>query len=213
MRNFRHLNFIYIRDRVAQLFYQKRFQDHPWFTKRMIEFLDGWLCASDVGFEYGSGRSTIWLAQKVSFVTSVEQDEFWRKKVQAELEQKSLEQKVSLEGIYHDKTSEHQSYVDAIKRQQDDSLDFCLIDGSYRDLCALASLPKLKPGGVIIIDDVERYIPRENISHAPEALTLECGFESEAWDEFSRIVQRWRCFWTSDGVSDTALWVKPCAEN
>jgi len=55
------------------------------------------------------------------------------------------------------------------------SLDFILIDGKKRDSCALAALPRIKPGGIIIVDDVHRYIARTKPSHAPFARDMPNG--------------------------------------
>jgi hypothetical protein len=44
-------------------------------------------------------------------------------------------------------------YVTEIESSPDESLDFCLIDGHYRQACLRACLPKLKKGGFLIVDD------------------------------------------------------------
>ena len=41
----------------------------------------------------------------------------------------------------------------------DASLDFALVDGHYRDYSAKFILPKIKPGGMLIIDNVNWYLP------------------------------------------------------
>jgi predicted O-methyltransferase YrrM len=53
-------------------------------------------------------------------------------------------------------------YINAITSIEDNSLDFVLVDGKQRAQCALASLMKLRPGGILIVDDVHRYFPAES---------------------------------------------------
>ena len=51
----------------------------------------------------------------------------------------------------------------------DASLDFALVDGHYRDYSAKFILPKIKPGGMLIIDNVNWYLPCR--SKAPNSRT------------------------------------------
>ena len=44
------------------------------------------------------------------------------------------------------------------------SLDFILIDGKIRDFSTLESIPKIKSGGMLIIDNFQRYLPSKSIS-------------------------------------------------
>ena len=41
-----------------------------------------------------------------------------------------------------------------------EGIDFALIDGIYRDHVTLFLLPKIRLGGVLVIDNVNRYLPR-----------------------------------------------------
>ena len=100
--------------------------------------------------------------------------------------------------------------MDTLSQLPESSLDFVLIDGKNRDSCALAALPRIKAGGIIIVDDVHRYyIARESPSHAPFARDISGGNASSKWDKFVGITQNWPCNWKSDGVSDTAVWTEP----
>jgi predicted O-methyltransferase YrrM len=45
------------------------------------------------------------------------------------------------------------SYVAQIAEYPDQHFDFCLVDGHYRQACILAAMPKLRPGGLLIVDD------------------------------------------------------------
>jgi len=70
------------------------------------------------------------------------------------------------------------------------------------------NVPLLKSGGILVIDNIERYLP--STSHSPSARRAgESRWDSASWDAFAAEVANWRHIWTSNGVSDTALWVKP----
>ena len=64
-----------------EILYQRRHPDHPWLTKSANSILSSYLKDSDIGLEFGSGRSTLWFAQRVSALTSVEHDPLWYSKV------------------------------------------------------------------------------------------------------------------------------------
>ena len=51
--------------------------------------------------------------------------------------------------------SDYVRVSDSLDRE---SLDFALIDRTYRDHCAIAALDRIRPGGVMVIDNVERYL-------------------------------------------------------
>jgi predicted O-methyltransferase YrrM len=211
MRSFRHWTPRYIFDRLALLAYERQYPHHPWLTRNMIEILETWLRPDDVGLEFGSGRSTVWFAQRVGYLTSVEHDSSWYKTVTNALRDLGggVAEKVNYnlceDGINE---SDSSSYVNIAKRVRPSSLDFCLVDGVARDYCALASLDKLKPGGILIIDNVNWYMPRQQPSIAPNSRRGD-DYASATWRDVGREVAGWRCIWTTNGIWDSAFWVKP----
>ena len=50
----------------------------PWYTRGAINFLDKTLAPSMKVLEFGGGASTCWFANRVSHVTCIESDPFWR---------------------------------------------------------------------------------------------------------------------------------------
>lgn len=209
MRSFRHWNPRYIWNRIALMAEERQHPDAPWLTRPMIDILETWLRPNDVGLEFGSGRSTIWFAQRIKHLTSVENDPGWYAKVKVSLQGTgggSLADRVD----YHLCEGES-DYIHIAKNMKINSLDFCLIDGTARDHCALASLDKLKPGGILVIDNIDRYIPKEKPSFAPNSRRHEEGYASEVWQVVGEQLKNWRSIWTSNGVTDTALWVRPVA--
>ena len=212
MRSFRHWTARYVRDRILDIAYQRRHPDSPLLTRYAIAILADWLGATDRGWEWGAGRSTSWFAARVAHLTSIEHDPHWVGIVTRRLDELGLRERVLYRGCaLGGEGAGGSPYVGAISSQADESLDFCLVDGRLRDLCILACLPKLRPGGLLVLDDAHRYIPREPRSHAPFARSITQGFESEHWRDFYERVADWRRIWTTDGIKDTAFWIKPAA--
>jgi predicted O-methyltransferase YrrM len=57
----------------------------------------------------------------------------------------------------------------AIVSEPDASLDFVVVDGWYRPVCARAALSKLKPGGLLLIDNTDWKDPLH--VHVAQGLT------------------------------------------
>jgi hypothetical protein len=139
-------------DRVRLIAYERRHPDAPWLASEAVAFLEQWLRPDLVGFEWGSGRSTVWFARRVRHLISIEHDPHWYEEVKNRLDQKDVAHKVTFRCVpIDDGAVAHPShYVAAISDQEDSALDFCLIDGvtRLRAQCALACLPKLTTGGI-----------------------------------------------------------------
>jgi hypothetical protein len=210
-RSIRHWSYRYIVDRVELMRYERKHPDAPWLTSAMVEVLDRWLKPVDCGLEWGSGRSTVWFARRTARLTSVEHDPDWAERVTDILRHARLEGRVDYR-LAPDGASERQdsNYVQVVQSIETGTLDYCLVDGVARDHCALVCLDRLKPGGVVIIDNANWYIPQRTKSRAPNSRGLEDGFASDVWAEFWKRVREWRSVWTTNGVTDTAFWVKPC---
>ncbi|MGH8560324.1 MAG: O-methyltransferase [Methylococcales bacterium] len=213
MRSYKHWTPRYIADRLALMVYERKRPDAPWLTRSMIDILETWLRPGDVGLEFGSGRSTVWFARRVAHLTSVEHDPKWYSKVAGDLRDAGVAERVDYRLLGDGQTDASASaYVRVTSEMPPDSLDFFLVDGVMREHCALASLDKIKPGGILIVDNIEWYMLRENRSSAPGGRCLREGFASEGWKQCAESLKEWRCIWTSNGVWDTALWVNPAVE-
>lgn len=202
MRSFRHWTLSYACDRAAEAWYRRRNRDSPWLTPAAIAILESWLRPGDVGLEWGSGRSTRWIGVRVARLVSVEHHATWYEKVRQQLP-------ASVE-LYHcvvtNAGDAQCAYVRTADLFEDGSLDFALVDGftQLRDACAREVIPKLKPGGMLVVDNANWFIP--HLSRSPR--TAKEPF-SPIWADVIRQLEDWRCIWTSNGVTDTALWIKP----
>jgi predicted O-methyltransferase YrrM len=210
MNRFKHITPKYVSDRLAQMSFQRRNPTAPWIAATMVTILDQWLRPSDSGIEWGSGRSTLWLAQRVGSLHSIEENAGWHARVTELLDGGGLRGKVDLQHLpIGDEDSSVAPYVIAANRFQSGSLDFALVDGALRDHCASAAIRLLKPGGILIIDNVERYLPQKRPTRSPGARSVADGYCSPLWADIGGKLSSWRSIWATDGVSDTALWVKP----
>ena len=98
------------------------------------------------------------------------------------------------------------AYVRVMEDFEKESLDFVLVDGIYRGACAVAVLSKVRPGGILIIDNANWFLPCK--SRSPCSRSFEQGPASQIWDDFFHSVREWRRVWTTNGVCDTAIYFK-----
>lgn len=61
----------YVAGRFQNWLYEKRHPDHPWLSPGAIAWLEQNLRPHMRGFEWGSGRSTLWLARRLTSLTSI----------------------------------------------------------------------------------------------------------------------------------------------
>jgi predicted O-methyltransferase YrrM len=194
--------------RIRQALYQRAHPDAPWLTAEAVRLLNSMLRPSDIGAEFGSGRSTLWLACRCAHLTSVEHDEAWYSRVSAVLSNCGI---TNVDYQYHprdelDPTGRRSAYVHVARLLADESIDVALVDGLYRDYVALHLLPKIRAGGMLVIDNVNRYLPSPTLS--PNSLRPSAVPASAVWQQLAVTLARWRRIWTSDGVSDTAIFVR-----
>jgi len=164
-------------------------QDHsplndeiPWLTLKAIKWLEKNLKPNMTVFEYGSGGSTIFIAKRVSKIVSVEHDSFWYNKVLEVMKEKSIynckyillepdEGDFKSEYGYKSYTSQKREYrnknfrkyVQSIDRFEN-NFDVILIDGRARPSCIAHAIPKIRPGGYLILDDSQRKRYQPTIS-------------------------------------------------
>lgn len=115
----------------------------PWYTYPAIDFLLGRVQPSMRVFEYGSGQSTHWWAQRVQSVHAVEDDSSWFERVSSRLPSNVDLRLADASGG---------DYAHSISKRGD-VFDVVVIDGSARNDCASACVPFLAPDGVIIWDN------------------------------------------------------------
>jgi precorrin-6B methylase 2 len=134
----------------------------PWFSYAAIDFLKTFLKPGMTVCEYGSGGSTLFFAKQVRSVFSIEDNPKWYELVTTRLKQKSVGN-VTLKLCPFDFKNpagfEHSEYLHAMP---DERFDVIVVDGSeewkqVRPVCFQKAEARVKPGGIIVVDDSWRY--------------------------------------------------------
>lgn len=147
--------------RVWYFFYEKAHPTEPFLAPGAIRFLDASLPRDGVGLEWGAGRSTQWFAKRLRHVIAVEHDRVWHEQLVQQFRTLGIGN-VDLRLIPLDHPPEVPTrpvydpvprYVALADEFPDGHFDFIEVDGHYRQACAGAALSKLKPGGLLLVDD------------------------------------------------------------
>jgi hypothetical protein len=150
---------LFMRGRRA--LHEIRHPGEPWIAPDAVRFCERQLRPDMRGFEWGSGRSTIWFARKLGHLTSVEHDVVWHAWVRSQIAARELGnvdyRLVTLDHAPEEPTrpsyEPSPAYVRAIESAPDGSLDLVVVDGHYRQACLRAALPKLKRSGWLLLDN------------------------------------------------------------
>ena len=119
----------------------------PWNTYPFLSFIEPRLKPEFNLFEYGSGNSTIWYAQKVNSIVAVEHNREWYEKVKQILPRNAevVLQSESDAELYSNEISKHNKKFHLI-----------IVDGIFRNESLTKSLNYLTEDGIIVFDDTER---------------------------------------------------------
>lgn len=120
----------------------------PMISYRGRRALTPWLGVDRRVVEFGSGYSTLWLARRTSWLLSIEDHPGWHALVAQRLQQAGL-----THVRYDLRSAESMSGMDDVA---DGSIDLALVDGTDRDGCIAAVLPKIRPGGAIYLDNSDK---------------------------------------------------------
>ena len=180
----------------------------PWTSQASIKAFEKILNRNMIGFEYGSGFSTLFFSKHLKHLTSVEHNEEWFKIVKTKLKQQGINN-VDYHFIPSSKAEQNSDYTfykdyqltakDLVIRKDyhdyfsfvstfnNEHFDFIIVDGRARVECCLNAIPKLKPGGLFVLDnsDRNRYKP------------------------VFRVLENWKSITTTTGLFDTTIWFKP----
>lgn len=182
--------------------------ERPWTSQAAIRIFEKILTKEMTGFEYGSGNSTLFFAKHLKHITSVEHNDGWFKIVKDKLEQRnqtnidyrfippvlpSAQQSYSFYTDYpltekdFQVRQEYHDYFSFVKEYPNEHFDFIMVDGRARVECCLNAIPKLKSGGIFVLDnsDRDRYIP------------------------VFTVLKDWKMLNTTTGLFDTTFWFKP----
>lgn len=118
----------------------------PWFTYPSIEYLSQLDISGKKIFEWGSGNSSSFFAKRCHSIVSVEHNEEWFSKVKETLKPN--------QSLFFE--PDEMGYANKINIIED-TFDIIIIDGMYREQCVKEAFKNIKPSGLIILDNSERY--------------------------------------------------------
>lgn len=158
--------------------------DAPWLCWPAIDWLEAFMQPGMRVLEFGSGGSTVFFAKRGARVLSIEDDSAWHAEVQRRLGVLGLdggrnglecrvvppeqdgESSTTVSGYEEDSgLNSHRrmyagktfrGYASSVDDLPDRSFDLALIDGRARLACTRHALPKIRPGGVLVLDNSER---------------------------------------------------------
>ena len=136
-------------------------------------------------FEFGAGGSTLFFADRVQRVVSVENDSIWAASMYRLLANENNDN-VDLRLVEGDALAENEPahpedpafchsgsgnysrfdfsrYVSVIDEFPDETFDIVFIDGRSRAACLHRAIPKVRPGGIIVLDNSDRSYYTENM--------------------------------------------------
>ena len=168
----------------------------PWVTFSAIEFLENYLKKDMKVFEFGGGGSTLFFAGRTKELVTVEHDPEWFSALTAQMKTRTdiiwksylvPPEPAATGGVdpsdpthyvssgqqYSKKT--FRSYASVIDQFPDDYFDLVVVDGRSRPSCTVHSLKKVKPGGLLLIDNADRQYYLKNVNHLLGNFSLVCN--------------------------------------
>lgn len=127
-----------------------------WWTYPTLYWLEPRLKNKDHIFEWGSGNSTLWLAERVRKIVSTEDSPDWVERIRRSAPPNAevlLRRSTGGEYSVLEATSE---YVEAIREFPAEHFDVIVIDGRERNACAAAAPRYLREEGLIVFDNSDR---------------------------------------------------------
>jgi len=132
----------------------------PWWPYDAISWVAAVLPPGARVFEYGGGGSTLWLADRGAVVIVAEHDGPWHRQLADSLPSsvRLLFRPPAAEGTVTSASEPgfFDDYAVAISGETNGSLDLVIVDGRVRVECVRQAMPKVRPGGLLLMDDTDR---------------------------------------------------------
>jgi hypothetical protein len=120
----------------------------PWLSYEAIGVIDKYLDDSSAVLEFGSGMSTLWYAERASTVWSVEDNEGWFARVEELLRGRGVR------NVRYERRQNEDYWT--FGRDYPSQFDLVMVDGSYRSRCIETAMAKVRPGGIIYLDNSDK---------------------------------------------------------
>lgn len=184
--------------------FRKLHSPSPWLSQSSILFFENYLTKQHIGCEFGSGFSSLFFSNRIGKLVSIEHDTNWYKMIQNKMKLlkisnveyhlipendiKDFENTTfDFETDFFKVRRDYVNYFSALENHQNETFDFILVDGRARCECVFKAIPKLKPGGLMILDNSER----------------------KRYQYVFELLKDWESINTTNGLTDTTFWVKP----
>jgi hypothetical protein len=118
----------------------------PWLTYPFLDFFLPRLSKDLIVFEFGLGYSTRYYLERGIQVFGVDHDKKWFEKVNDDIDNNNS-------FFFH---TNKQDYVESINTCNK-KFDVVIIDGVFREECALPAVKNLSGVGVVVLDNSERH--------------------------------------------------------
>jgi hypothetical protein len=153
-------------------------EEQPWITFKTIDYLKKNVTEQFRVFEYGGGGSTLFFVKRAKEVITVENNEEWFAILSEMMAKKKYQNwkgnfikgqsgdyvtapDISNPDHYSSddassKGMNYYNYASAIDAYADNYFDLVLVDGRSRPSCMKHAIPKIKKGGLLILDNSDR---------------------------------------------------------
>jgi len=121
----------------------------PWISYTAIKEIRKHLNMNSIVLEFGSGMSTLWFSKYVKQIYSVEDNKAWFDKLSKIINIKKI----------RNVTYRYLTEIDYFTFMSDQEIkfDLILVDGSFRDQCIKHAINNLKEGGILYLDNSDKY--------------------------------------------------------
>lgn len=147
----------------------------PWMPYNLIEYLKSELKKDDRVFEYGFGTSSVFFANKVEEVISIESNRKWRDVMLSSIIPHKIE---NLQVILMEDALENSQYEGLSKNYE--KFDWIIVDSLKREKCMKNAINAIKKDGKIILDDSQR----KNYQKIRDFMTQE-GFDCLEFEDIA----------------------------
>lgn len=150
--------------------------EQPWITFDAIQYLQERVQPSHRIFEFGGGGSTLFFLRRCKELVTVEHDAKWFLQLKqlvadkqlvnwagrlVEPERGDLQEPPDASNPDHyssggTKGVNYKNYASSIDAYPDEYFDIVLVDGRSRPACLKHAVPKLKKGGLLVLDNADR---------------------------------------------------------
>ncbi len=143
----------YFWNRLCVLFYQQTNPGYPWLTAESIKLIEAFLNKNKTGLEWGSGKSTLWFAQRLEKLISVEHNKKWYNRMSTEIDDHHVK---NIDYRYACINNGCLEYSQQIENTDIEYFDFVLVDGECRSQCLAIASKKMKLGGYLVLDNADK---------------------------------------------------------